>query len=805
MLDEFFLFGAVAPAERLTGTYDQPLVALSVFIAMLSSALAFYIAEFAIASRERISRFVGIGTSGIVMGTGVWMMHFIGMLSLQLCVAVSYDPTITALSLLPALGAAWLALSRLSAQDSALRMGINGALIGAGIGLMHYGGMAAMVMAPRLRYDPALFLLSLVVAIGLAVASLFVRQALRARLSRMRWLSNVVGGAVLGLAISGMHYVAIVATRFIGVEEPGSEVLRDATVSAVVLTMSKVLVGLVVLVVVINLALRYRDLYLRSKALAEREAQLRERADAGKLQAEAAKDKAELLASMRSEFLSNMSHEIRTPMHGIMGLIGEIQRQDLTPRTRELTGLLDGVTRNMLQLLNDILDHSKLEGGQFQLQPRHYTLAHELERVSASFSATASDKGLTLITDVPPDLQVTLDPVRVNQIVSNLMGNAIKFTERGHVRLTVTETQHPHSGRGIRIQVQDSGVGMAPAVCEKIFDKYYQVVDGPIHYVSGTGLGLSICKELTALMRGSIGVESAPGRGTTFTVEIPCDAATGAPAEPTPVAAEADPAPPAAAPTVTPALRVLAADDNSINRTLLKAYLQGTDHELTLVEDGQQALDAARRGDFDVVLLDIGMPRLNGPDTMRALRALGGAWAHRPCIALTANARDEDKQEYLGMGFDGYVSKPFSREALMAELARVVPAGAPQPAAAPRTQAMVHEDGNHLEVLMDNFSSFSPPDLQRFIISAADQLQLNLSITRERLALQDAQGMQGALHCIAGSAPVIGCTRLGQAASLAMNHLRGNGPWEESRQLAQRCLDLGERSVQWLRQLARGM
>ncbi len=183
MLDTFFLLGDVAPAELLTGSYDQSLVALSVAMAILCSALAYYLADFANASRERLSRIVGIGTSGIVMGTGVWMMHFIGMLSLQLCVAIKYDPGITALSLLPALGAALLALSRTSAQDTALRMIINGALIGAGIGVMHYGGMAAMVMAPSLRYDPALFLVSLVVAIGLAVASLFVRRALQSRFS----------------------------------------------------------------------------------------------------------------------------------------------------------------------------------------------------------------------------------------------------------------------------------------------------------------------------------------------------------------------------------------------------------------------------------------------------------------------------------------------------------------------------------------------------------------------------------------------------------------------------------------------
>lgn len=804
MLDSFFLFRDVAPSELLTGTYDQSLVALSVAIAIVSSALAYYIADFANASRERLSRIVGIGTSGIVMGTGVWMMHFIGMLSLQLCVDVRYDPAITALSLLPALAASWLALSRTSAHDRAWRMVVNGTLIGAGIGVMHYGGMAAMTMAPSLRYDPWLFLLSLVVAIGLAVASLFVRCALHARLTSVRWASNVVGGAVLGLAISGMHYVAMLATRFIGLEELGSEVLRAATVSAVVLTMAKVLIALVVFVVIINLLLRYRDLYLRSQALAEREVALRAQADAGKLVAEEAKDKAEMLAQLRSEFLSNMSHEIRTPMHGIMGLIGEIQRQELTPKTRELTVLLDGVTRHMLQLLNDILDHSKLEGGQFQLLPRRYRMATEVEQVSAGFNATAQDKGLTLIIEVPADLEVTLDPIRVNQIISNLMGNAIKFTDRGFVKLTVVEKRHPQVGRCIRIQVQDSGVGIRPEVCDKIFDKYYQVVDGAIRYVSGTGLGLSISKELASLMGGTIGVQSELGRGTIFTVELPCDAAA---AElPTPDTA---PTPlPGASVSVAaaPALRVLAADDNSINRTLLKAYFQGTNHQLTVAEDGRQALDAARQADFDVVLLDIGMPGLNGPDAMRAMRGLGDDWAARPFIALTANAREEDKQDYLAMGFNGYVSKPFSREELMAEIARVLPLADPAQASTGASDAQAFdEDGNDLEVLMDNFASLSPHDLKQFVISAADQLHLNLSITRERLGTQDADGLKEALHCIAGSAPAIGCMRLGQSASLAMEHLRANGAWEDARPLTQRCLELGRGSVQWLHRLARGM
>ncbi|WP_066255337.1 MHYT domain-containing protein [Hydrogenophaga flava] len=802
MLDRFFLLGDVAPTELLTGTYDYRLVALSVAIAILSSALAYHLAAFANASRERLSRVVGIGTSGVVMGTGVWMMHFIGMMSFQLCVQVSYDPAITALSLLPALAASWLALSRTSEQDSALRMVINGTLIGAGIGLMHYGGMAAMVMAPSLRYDPALFVVSLIVAIGLAIASLFVRGALRTRLQQRRWLSNAGGGAVLGLAISGMHYMAILATRFIGQEEPGSEVLQSSTSMVVVLIMSKVLVALVIFVVVINMLLRYRDLYFRSKALAEMEARLREQADASKLIAEEAKDKAELLANMRSEFLSSMSHEIRTPMHGIMGLIGEIQRQPISPKVRELAELLDVVTRNMLHLLNDILDYSKLEGGQFQLQPRRYQMTTEVQGVTASFDATARHKGLTLITEVPADLPVTLDPVRVNQIINNLVGNAIKFTERGFVKLSVDETHNPQGARCVRIQVEDSGVGIRPEVRDKIFDKYYQVVDSSINYVSGTGLGLSICKQLTTLMGGSISVASELGRGTTFTVEIPCDAVAADAVAPVEAAPQAVTAPVAE----TSALRVLAADDNSINRALLTAYFQDTGHTLVTVEDGRQAVDAAKKSDFDVVLMDIGMPVLNGPAAMDEIRRISDAWAQRPFIALTANARKEDKQDYLAKGFAGYVSKPFTREELMAEIGRVANAKTQHAALQePAAAEELDEDSNELEVLMDNFAAFSPADLKNFIVSAAAQLHLNLSIIRDRLHANDVEGLEEPLHCIAGSAPAIGCVRLGQITRQAMDHIRTGGPKAQILQLAQSSLAMGEGSVQWLHRLARGM
>ncbi|MFC3682740.1 MHYT domain-containing protein [Hydrogenophaga luteola] len=802
MLDRFFLLEDVAPTELLTGTYEYGLVALSVAMAILSSALAYHLVAFANASRERLNRIVGIGTSGVIMGTGVWMMHFIGMMSFQLCVQVSYDPTITALSLLPALAASWLALSRTSEQDSALRMVINGTLIGAGIGLMHYGGMAAMVMTPSLRYDPALFLVSLIVAVGLAIASLFVRRALHARLRKRLWLSNAGGGAVLGLAISGMHYMAILATRFIGQEEPGSEVLQSSTSLVVVLIMSKVLVGLVLFVVVINMLLRYRDLYLRSKALAEMEGRLREQADAGKVIAEEAKDKAELLANMRSEFLSSMSHEIRTPMHGIMGLIGEIQRQPLSPKVRELAELLDGVTRNMLHLLNDILDYSKLEVGQFQLQPRRHQMATEVQGVTASFEATARHKGLTLITEVPADLPVTLDPVRVNQIINNLVGNAIKFTERGFVKLSVDETHNTQGARCVRIQVEDSGVGIRPEVRDKIFDKYYQVVDSSINYVSGTGLGLSICKQLTTLMGGSISVASELGRGTTFTVEIPCDAVAADAVATVEAAPQAVTAPVAQ----TSALRVLAADDNSINRELLKAYFQDTGHTLVTVEDGRQAVDAAKKSTFDVVLMDIGMPVLNGPAAMDEIRRISNAWAQRPFIALTANARKEDKQDYLAKGFAGYVSKPFTREELMTEIGRVANAETQHAALQePAVAEELDEGSNELEVLMDNFAAFSPADLKTFIVSAAAQLHLNLSIIRDRLHANDVEGLEEPLHCIAGSAPAIGCVRLGQITRQAMDHIRTGGSKAQILQLAQSSLAMGEGSVQWLHRLARGM
>ena len=378
----------------------------------------------------------------------------------------------------------------------------------------------------------------------------------------------------------------------------------------------------------------------------------------------AAAERAQAASEAKSRFLANMSHEIRTPLNGVLGMAEVLEQSLSDPSHKEMIGIIRDSGEVLLTVLNDVLDMSKIEAGKLSLETEPFHPADLARRVDALYGVKARSKNLdfTVLTDCGGDDARLGDQNRILQVLHNLIGNALKFTERGEI--TVSFRCRP--GIPLRITVRDEGIGMTPEQAARVFEDFEQADGTVTRRFGGTGLGLSIVRKLVDLMGGQIRLDSVPGQGTTVEVVLPLPlAAPRAPDLPVP-----EQAPPVQAPALA-GLRALVADDNATNRLILKAMLAGFGMQTTIVSDGQEAVDAWRPGNFDVVLLDISMPGMDGLTALGHLRAAMTAETAVPVLAITANAMTHQVQEYLAAGFDGHVGKPVRLDRLAEEIARV--------------------------------------------------------------------------------------------------------------------------------------
>jgi two-component system, sensor histidine kinase len=356
----------------------------------------------------------------------------------------------------------------------------------------------------------------------------------------------------------------------------------------------------------------------------------------------------------KSHFLANMSHEIRTPLNGVLGMAQAMQMDELPPRQAERLAVIRSSGEGLLAVLNDILDISKIEAGKFELETVEFDLNALVESVRAIFAPTAASKGLYLTICVGEAAAGAWcgDPMRLRQILSNLMSNALKFTTTGGVAVNVEADE-----LGLHIRVEDTGIGIPPEKLGQLFGKFVQVDSSTTRRFGGTGLGLAICRELALLMGGDIEAHSVDGEGSCFTANLPLIR---------PVTSErvAEPSPPVTS-SVDAAmgerpLRVLAADDNATNRLVLQALLGPLDVELTQVENGREAVERWRTGRFDLILMDIQMPEMDGIQATRTIRSeeMRDARLPTPIFALSANAMSHHINQYLAAGMSGHIAKP---------------------------------------------------------------------------------------------------------------------------------------------------